>query len=64
VRNSDLRQTADMLSNTIAVAEQVVERFVSERILAALSQKCPHVPDDMPNQGDHTPSQRSGRARA
>jgi hypothetical protein len=53
VRNSDLRQTADMLSNTIAVAEQVVERFVSERILAALARTCPHVPDDMPGKADH-----------
>jgi hypothetical protein len=54
VRNGDLRQTADMLSNTIVLAEQVVELFVKERILAALSQKCPHVPEDMPNQTDHS----------
>jgi hypothetical protein len=56
VRNSDLRQTADMLSNTIAIAEQVVERFVTERILAALSGTCPHVPNDMPGKSDHNES--------
>jgi hypothetical protein len=53
-RHSELRQTADDLSNTMTMAEQIVERFVRARILAALERRCPHVPVDMEDADEHT----------
>lgn len=54
VNGRELRQTADDLSNTVTLAEQIVEQFVRSRILQALQQRCPHVPVDMPNDAQHT----------
>ena len=53
-QKTELRQTAAQLAETVPIAEEIVKKFLEERVLASLRGDCPHAPHNAAVKNPHT----------